>query len=123
MKPKVLALGVIVMMVLVGAGIGFASDGENPNASAKATAQIAKLNVFCASATEGPEVDWDSTGVVTILMQDIKTANGKDLFIDVSLMSGLYTETNVKSKGGVRNIKKGEWKTTKEYKATQGVGT
>jgi hypothetical protein len=29
----------------------------------------------------------------------------------------------VKSKGGVRNIKKGEWKTTKEYKATQGVGS
>ena len=103
MKPKILALGVVSLMVLVGAGIGFASDGENPNASAKATAQIAELNVFSASATEGDEVDWDCSAVVTILEQDIKTANGKDLFIDVSLLSGLYTETNVKSKGGVKD--------------------
>ena len=73
---------------------------ENPNASAKATAQIAELDVVSASATEGAEVDWDSSGVVEILTQTIKTANDKDLFIDVSLLSGLYTETNVKSKGG-----------------------
>jgi len=38
---------------------------------------------------------WD-----TILEQDIKTPNQKDLFIDVSLECGLYTQTHVKSKGG-----------------------
>jgi len=71
--------------------------------SAKATAQIAELEVFSASATTGTDVDWDSSAVTTILEQQIKTANNKDLFIDVSLLSGLYTETNVKSKGGQKD--------------------
>jgi hypothetical protein len=71
--------------------------------SAKATAQIAQLDVFSASATTGNDVDWDSSGVETILSQKIKTANMKDLFIDASLLSGLYTKTEVKSSNNVKD--------------------
>jgi hypothetical protein len=42
-------------------------------------------------------------GFTTILEQDIRTPNGKDLFIDVSLECGLATDTVVKSKGGQRD--------------------
>jgi len=96
---KVIAIVLAVVLVaMIGATGVFAQ--ENSNASAKATAQIAELEVVSASAAEGDEVDWDSSDVVEILTQTIKTPNDKDLFIDVSLLSGLYTETNVKSKGG-----------------------
>jgi len=98
MKKVIAIVLAVVLVAMIGATGVFAQ--ENPNASAKATAQIAELEVISASATEGDEVDWDSSGVAEILTQTIKTANDKDLFIDVSLLSGLYTETNVKSKGG-----------------------
>ena len=99
MRKLILIALAVVLVVALGAGAVFAND-QNPNASAKATAQIAELEVVSASAAEGDEVDWDSSDVEEILTQTIKTANDKDLFIDVSLLSGLYTETNVKSKGG-----------------------
>lgn len=95
-KLIAIVLGVVLLITLA-IGIGPASANLP---SAKATAQIAELNVFSASATEGADVDWDSSGIQTILTQEIKTANQKDLIIDVSLLSGLYTETNVKSQGG-----------------------
>ena len=98
MKKIIAIVLAVVLVAMIGATGVFAQ--ENPNASAKATAQIAELEVVSASAAEGDEVDWDSSGVAEILTQTIKMANGKDLFIDVSLLSGLYTETNVKSKGG-----------------------
>ena len=101
MKKVIAIVLAVVLVAMIGATGVFAQ--ENPNASAKATAQIAELEVVSASATEGDEVDWDSSGVVEILTQTIKTANDKDLFIDVSLLSGLYTETNVKSKGGTKD--------------------
>jgi len=98
MKKIIAIVLAVVLVAMIGATGVFAQ--ENPNASAKATAQIAELEVVSASAAEGEEVNWDSSDVVEILTQTIKTANDKDLFIDVSLLSGLYTETNVKSKGG-----------------------
>ena len=97
MKKVIAIVLAVVLVAMLGATGVFAQ--ENPNASAKATAQIAELEVVSASATEGDEVDWHSSDVVEILTQTIKTANDKDLFIDVSLLSGLYTETNVKSHG------------------------
>lgn len=95
-----LALLVVVMLTTTGV---FAQ--QNPNASAKATAQIAELEVLCESQTvSDDDPDWDADLdwelATNILTQTIKTANNKDLFIDASLLSGLYTETNVKSKGG-----------------------
>ena len=91
---KLIALGLAILLLLsLGVGGAFAAD-QNPNASAKATAQIAELHVI--SQTTG---DPDSSGWTSILDQTIKTANKKDLFIDASLLSALYTKTNVKSKG------------------------
>ncbi len=100
MKKLMAIVLAFVLLITLAIGIGPASASLP---SAKATAQIAELNVFSASATSGADVDWDSSGVKTILTQEIKTANMKDLFIDVSLLSGLYTETNVKSKGGQKD--------------------
>ncbi|TET40913.1 MAG: hypothetical protein E3J66_06140 [Dehalococcoidia bacterium] len=98
MKKKLIAMGLaIVLLLSLGVGSAFAAD-QNPNASAKATAQIAELHVI--SQTTGDPAD---SGWVLILDQTIKTANKKDLFIDASLLSALYTKTNVKSKGGVKD--------------------
>jgi len=98
---KIIALGLAILLLLsLGVGGAFAQD-QNPNASAKATAEIANLSVISASATSVEDAfDFDSSEWDDILTQTIKTANDKDLFIDVSLLSGLYTKTNVKSKGG-----------------------
>jgi hypothetical protein len=98
MKKVIAIVLAVVLVAMLGATGVFAQ--ENSNASAKATAKILELEVVSASAAEGDEVDWGSSDVEEILTQTIKTANDKDLFIDVSLLSGLYTETNVKSKGG-----------------------
>ncbi len=90
---------VLAFVLLITLAIGLAPVSASLP-SAKVTAKIAELNVFSASASGVDEVDWNSSGVEIILTQEIKTANNKDLIIDVSLLSGLYTETNVKSKGG-----------------------
>ena len=57
--------------------------------SAKATAKVGNVNVL----------NQTSFGWTTILSNTIKTANQKDLFIDVSLETGLYTQTKVRSNG------------------------
>ena len=103
MKKVIAIVLAVVLVAMIGATGVFAQ--ENPNASAKATAQIAELKVISESQTvSDDDPDWDTdldwTLATNILTQTIKTANDKDLFIDVSLLSGLYTETNVKSKGG-----------------------
>jgi hypothetical protein len=103
MKKIIAIVLAVTLVAMLGATGVFAQ--ENPNASAKATAQIAELEVISESQTVSDEdPDWDTdldwTLATNILSQTIKTANDKDLFIDVSLLSGLYTETNVKSKGG-----------------------
>jgi hypothetical protein len=57
--------------------------------SAKATAKVGNVNVL----------NQTTLGWTTILSNTIKTANQKDLFIDVSLETGLYTQTKVRSNG------------------------
>jgi hypothetical protein len=102
---KAISITIAASLLLIGGGISLANDGQNLNASAKASAQIAELNVISESQTfSDDDPDWqydlDWSLATNILSQEIKTSNGKDLFIDASLLSGLYTETNVKSKGG-----------------------
>ncbi len=99
---KVLSIALALVLLLTLGTVAIAATGD-AGPSAKATAQIAELEVVSASATTGAQVDWDSSDVETILAQTIKTSNMKDLFIDVSLLSGLYTETNIKSSGGTRD--------------------
>jgi hypothetical protein len=87
---KLIALGMaIVLLLSLGVGGAFAAD-NNPNASAKATAQVKDVTILDWSESD---VDWTN-----VLTQTIKTANKKDLFIDVSLECGLYTKTKAKSK-------------------------
>ncbi len=105
MKKMISVLLAVLVVAMVSATGVFAQGDQNPNASAKATAQIAELKVLCESQVISDEdADWDAdldwNLATNILTQTIKTANDKDLFIDASLLSGLYTETNVKSKGG-----------------------
>jgi hypothetical protein len=91
MKKLLIFAVVFALAIPVAFGNSFA-------ASAKATAavdELVSLNVVLSTGglVEGP---W-----TTILTQEIKTANMKDLFIDVSLETGLYTDTLVRSKGDV----------------------
>jgi len=70
-------------------GIGMANAGEGVPAS-KAAAQVS--DVYILDETNADQ-NWSP-----ILSQTIKTANAKDLFIDVSLECGLFTKTKGKSK-------------------------
>ena len=85
-KTIVLALVTALVVTLVGAAF-VANAASLP--SSKATAKVSELTLIDWTAEE----DW-----TTILEQRIKTPNQKDLFIDVSLETGLYTRTLVRSK-------------------------
>ena len=78
----------IVNVVLAVGFLGLASSGALAQ-SAKATAKVGNVNVL----------NQTTLGWTTILSNTIKTANQKDLFIDVSLETGLYTQTKVRSNG------------------------
>ena len=108
MKKVIAIVLAVVLMAMLGATGVFAE--QNPNASAKATAQITGLTVISHSEVVQPDDEAEDAWVYNIstnpegwhvvLNQTIKTANNKDLFIDASLLSGLYTKTVVRSKGG-----------------------
>jgi len=84
-------LGLILAAVLVMvAGAAWAVDSQP---SAKATAVINKLYAIPMTADDSP--DW-----VTVHSQTIKTANAKDLFMDVALQCGIYTRTKSELKVG-----------------------
>ena len=97
-KLITIALAIVLVLVLCSTAV-VAQD--SPNASAKATAQIQYLDVMSVAYTTEPndvtdifDLDYD----LELLEQTIKTANDKDLFIDVSLQSAVFTGTTVKSK-------------------------
>jgi hypothetical protein len=89
MRKSILIALAVVMVVALGAAAAVVGSEGQP--AAKATAKVGDITVI------GKETDM---GWTTILSNTIKTANQKDLFIDVSLECGLYTYTQVKSKGG-----------------------
>ncbi len=76
-------------------GAAFAADSQP---AAKSTAMASDIHV----------IDATETAYTTILSNTIKTANPSDLFIDVSLECGLYTETLTKSKNGVSDTSTAE---------------
>lgn len=88
-----LAVGVMALFVSGATGCGQAmaqaeaATGEGQPA-AKATAVVGGIWLV------GP------TSWTTVMANEIKTANHKDLFVNVSLESALLTKTQVKSKGG-----------------------
>ena len=94
MKKTIAIVLAVAVVLTLGAGAVWASNGHP---ASKATAQVGNISFV----TETDE--W-----TTILNQTIKTPNGKDLFIDVSLQCGLYTQTHVKSKGGNKDTSSAE---------------
>jgi hypothetical protein len=94
---KIISVALSVALILV---LGIAAIPTSANLpSAKATAQIADLNVVSAVfTTDVNQTLSDDTGWTPILTQQIKTANMKDLFISPSLQSALVTGTKVSSK-------------------------
>lgn len=88
MKTCILLMFSSILAVLAAAATQAASLP-----SSKAAAALTDVAVVTQEANTLP--DW-----TTILAKQLKTANQKDLSIDMSLECGLFTETNVKSKGG-----------------------
>ena len=70
-----------------------AATAADAQPSAKVTAKTSRLALLPQTTGTG---DW-----VTVLSNQIKTANQKDLFVGVSLEVGLYTRTLAKSKNMV----------------------
>jgi len=90
MKKSIVIAVAVALVVVLGAGVVWASNGMP---ASKATAQVKDLTILNWTGPAENTTPW-----TTILEQNIKTPNQKDLFIDVSLESGLYTKTLVKSK-------------------------
>ncbi len=83
-------IAIVLALALLATISGVALAGSNSQPASKATAKVGYIEIL-----DSGDMDW-----TTILEQDIKTPNGKDLFIDVSLECGLYTLTKGKSKSG-----------------------
>lgn len=94
MKKKLIAivLAVVLLTGMVGGGLAVASSSQP---ASKATAAVGYINVI--SDGEAAES--------MVLVQVIKIpGNKKDLLVDVSLETGLYTETVVRSKKAEQDI-------------------
>jgi hypothetical protein len=82
---KVISLTVLVV-VLASLALSSAS-AQSSQPSSKVTAKVGNIAILDSTA-----MDW-----TPILSNALKTANQKDLFVDVSLECGLYTSTKVVS--------------------------
>jgi hypothetical protein len=81
---------VLIMAVAFTVGAAWAADSQP---SAKAAATINKL--YAIQMTDAEDTGW-----VTVHSQTIKTANAKDLFMDVALQCGIFTRTKSQMKVG-----------------------
>lgn len=94
MRKSILIALAVVLVLALGAGVAVASNSQP---ASKATAAVSYINVIQAESY--PET--------TILAQEIKIpGNKKDLLVDVSLETGLYTDTVVRSKNAEKDISK-----------------
>lgn len=89
----------VCAVALIGT-ITAASASAQTQPSAKAAVQTSRLTL----------VDWsaDDTAWETVLQTSIRTSEQKDLFVGVSLQTGLFTDTLVRSKGGTTDTSKAE---------------
>jgi len=105
-KTIVIALVTALVVTLVGAALVGNAEGLPSSKSAANVSELTLLEWEPEAPSETPpwEIDENIPDVdyegdwTTILEQSIKTPNQKDLFIDVSLETGLYTRTLVRSK-------------------------
>jgi hypothetical protein len=99
MKKLIAIHIVLIAALLTTLGVTGVFATENSNASAKATAGFGYLDVRAVAEYPGDGWwDWFDIDFAPVLTQQIKTANAKDLFIDLALQTGCYTTTEVKSK-------------------------
>ena len=106
MRKSIVIAVALALVVVLGAGVVWASNGQP---ASKATAKVSELTLLewapeppSGNTSENmtgniPETPYNGSWT-TILTQNIKTPNQKDLIIDVSLETGLYTRTLVRSK-------------------------
>lgn len=77
-------------------------------ASAKAAFDVSNIGFVLSSSSSGGTTDAPATdddhNNATILSAMIKAPKHKDLTIDVSMECGNFTQTEVKSKGGVKDV-------------------
>ena len=96
-----------IVCLVIAMALGFSNAYAAP--SAKATAQLGDLSVLYVSGSGGAgTTNRGNSGWTTLFTQDIKTPNGKELFINVSLEAGLTTDTTVMSKKLVQAIAEAE---------------
>ena len=107
MKKSIVIALAVALVVVLGAGVVWANN--TGIRASKATVQVSELTLLewepeppSGNTSENmtgniPVEDYNGSWT-TILTQNIKTPNQKDLIIDVSLETGLYTRTLVKSK-------------------------
>lgn len=101
-KTVIGTLAAVVLIALAISGSANAAPSNGGQPSAKATCKVTDLVVIGETAyLVDPSITMDWT---PILSNTIKTANNKDLFVDVSLECGLYTKTKVDSLGGTGDI-------------------
>ena len=104
-KSILIVLAVVLVAALLVSGVVYGSGIR----ASKATAKVSELTLLewePEAPSETPPEDMEESipetaydgPWMTILTQNIKTPNQKDLIIDVSLETGLYTRTLVKSK-------------------------
>ena len=96
-KSLLIALATAALAALVLGGVSYAVDSQP---ASKATAKVSALTLIQSTGQD--------TGWTTILSQNLRTANAKDLFIDASLECGLFTRTLVRSKDGVSDTSKAQ---------------
>ena len=82
MRKLILIAIAVVLVVALGAGAVWASNGMR---ASKATAVVGDITWL----------DPNTGSFETILDQPIKMAQNKDLFVDVSMLCGLFTQTEV----------------------------
>jgi hypothetical protein len=83
-------LGRIVLIATLAVGLNFGTAHAQNQPSAKVTAKTSRLILLPETTGTG---EWQ-----TVLANNIKTPNQKDLFIGVSLEVGLFTQTLVRSR-------------------------
>jgi hypothetical protein len=101
LASKYLCASVVVdLCLLLLSGVAFAQTSTN--GSAKAAAQINTMTGCRQTTTGTPPVLGPCTAPsgeaawMDLMTQQVKTSSSQDLFVDVSLLTGLFTETQVK---------------------------
>lgn len=95
--------------------VALPAHAQNSMPSAKQTAAMGDLISLGVAASSNPNPD---TYWVDVLKTYVKTANQKDLALDVALQCGIVTDTTVKSKGGQKSTSNAQGRISVRVKVT-----